>query len=121
MSDHPESFDRMLSAWNATDPGEIRALLDEALAPDVHFVDPANDVRGIDAFLAMVHEVQARIPGAVYARASRVDSHHRLHRYHWTIHRDGKLLLPGFDVTETDAEGRVARVLGFFGPLEPDA
>lgn len=114
---HPESLDRMLAAWNASEPAEIRGHLESALAPDVHFVDPSIDVRGIDGFEANVHEVHARLPGAVYSRTSVVDSHHSLYRYSWAIHRRGKLVLPGFDVAEIDDAGRVARVLGFFGPL----
>ena len=37
--------------------------------------------------------------------------------YAWEIRREGELVMPGFDVTELDDEGRVLRVLGFFGPL----
>ena len=117
MSDYPSSFDHMLAAWNEAEPAKVRGHLERALAPDVRFVDPSIDVTGIDGFEANVHEVHARLPGAVYSRTSGVDSHNGLHRYSWAIHRDGELVLPGFDVVETDAEGRVARVLGFFGPL----
>ncbi len=117
MSDYPPSFDHMLAAWNEAEEAKVRGHLERALAPDVRFVDPSIDVTGIEGFEANVHEVHARLPGAVYSRTSGVDSHHGLHRYSWAIHRDGELVLPGFDVVETDAEGRVARVLGFFGPL----
>ena len=116
---YPESLDHMLAAWNETDPAQVRSHLDRALTSDVHFVDPSHDIRGVDDFEAMVHHVHDQVPGAVYSRASDVDSHHGLHRYHWAIHQDGNLLMPGFDVTETDADGRVSRVLGFFGVLEP--
>ncbi len=117
MSDYPESFDHMLAAWNESEPANVRGHLERALAPSVHFVDPSIETRGIDAFEANVHEVQGRIPGAEYRRTSRVDGHNGLYRYHWEIRRDGKTLLPGFDVTEVDDQGRVVRVLGFFGPL----
>ena len=114
---HPESFDHMLAAWNERDPTKVRGHLDRALAPDVEFIDPSVENHGIDEFEANVHAVQASLPGADYARTSGVDSHHRLHRYSWQITRDGELVLPGFDVTEVDDDGRVTRVLGFFGPL----
>ena len=117
MSDHPATFDLMLGAWNESVPSKIRGLLEQALSPDVHFIDPSIDVIGIDGFEANVHEVHARLPGAVYSRTSSVDSHHSLYRYSWAIHQQGELVLPGFDVVETDTSGRVARVLGFFGPL----
>lgn len=119
MDDHPESFDHMLAAWNESDASRVRHHLELALAPDVRFVDPSIDVTGIDGFEENVHEVHGRIPGAVYSRTSGVDHHHELYRYSWAIHRDGELLLPGFDVATTDGAGRITCVMGFFGPL-PD-
>lgn len=122
MASHPESLDHMLAAWNERDPAKVRSHLEKALAPEIEFIDPSIVTRGIDEFEKNVHEVQARIPGAEYARASEVDSHHRIHRYHWKITRDGQLLMPGFDVSETDEDGKVLRVLGFFGAYpDPNA
>ena len=117
MPDYPEAFDRMLAAWNETDREKIRDYLDAALTPDVHFVDPTVDIKGIEAFETMIHGVQARIPNAVYSRISDVDNHHNLYRYHWAIHRNGEMLVQGFDVAATDDDGRISMVLGFFGNL----
>jgi len=118
MSDYPEAFDHMLAAWNETDPSAVRSHLEKALAPNVRFVDPSIDVTGIDGFEANVHDVHAKNPGNVYSRASDVDSQHGFHRYHWAIHnKDGELVLPGFDVVETDENQRVVCVIGFFGEL----
>ena len=114
---HPESFDHMLAAWNERDPAKVRSHLDRALAADVQFIDPSVETNGIDEFEANVHSVQARIPGADYSRTSGIDSHHRLYRYSWQISRNGEVVLPGFDVAEVDQDGKVTRVLGFFGPL----
>lgn len=119
MSSHPEALDHMLAAWNERHPALVRAHLDAALSPDVEFIDPSIETRGIDAFEANVHEVHRQIPGADYERVSGVDSHHGLHRYAWQISQHGEVIMPGFDVTEVDADGKVLRVLGFFGPL-PD-
>lgn len=121
MTTFPESFDLMLAAWNEQDPSKVREHLDQALAPDVHFVDPSADIVGIDEFEANVHRVHEQIPGAVYSRTSDVDGHHDHHRYHWAIHLDGELVLAGFDVAVTDADARVTKVIGFFGPLDPSA
>ncbi len=119
MSQAPASFDHMLAAWNERDPSRVRGHLEKALTKEVHFVDPSIDLVGIDAFEANVHRVHVQLPGAVYSRTSAVDGHHLHHRYHWAIHRAGELLLAGFDVTVTNAEGRVEKVIGFFGPLDP--
>ncbi len=117
---HPISLDHMLAAWNEPDPTEVRSHLEQALAPDVDFIDPSIVTHGIDEFEANVHAVQASIPGAVYARTSAVDSHHGLYRYTWQISRAGETVMTGFDVTEVDNNGKVTRVLGFFGPLPDD-
>ena len=117
---HPESFDHMLAAWNETNPAEVRKHLDKALAADVQFIDPSIETNGIDEFEANVHDVHARIPGAHYSRTSGIDGHHHLYRYSWQISRDDEVVLPGFDVVELDEDEKVARVLGFFGPLPGD-
>lgn len=109
----------MLEAWNETDPGRVRGHLEAALAADVVFVDPTIETRGIAEFERNVLDFRAKYPDAVLRRASGIDSHHGLHRYSWEIVVASKVILRGFDVAETDAEGLVKRVLGFFGPL-PD-
>jgi hypothetical protein len=117
MSGYPEVLDHMLAAWNEPDVSLVRGHLDKALASKVRFVDPSIDVTGIDGFEANVHEVRSQLPGAVYSRTSGVDSQHGFHRYHWAIHQNGELLVAGFDVVETDPDGRVACVIGFFGSV----
>jgi len=117
MADHLKSLDNMLAAWNEPDASKVRGHLEKALDPSIRFVDPSIDVTGIDGFEANVHEVKAGLPGAVYSRTSGVDSQHNFHRYHWAIHQNGELLIVGFDVTETDAEGKVLCVVGFFGEI----
>lgn len=114
---HPESFDHMLAAWNEADAAKVRGHLEKALSPDIEFIDPSIHTRGIDEFEANVHEVHGQLPGAVYERVSAVDGHHTVYRYHWQISVNGEVVLPGFDVTEIDDDGKVLRVLGFFGPL----
>ena len=120
MPDLPESLEHMLAAWNEPDSAKVRSHLEKALVPNVRFVDPTIDVTGIDGFEANVHEVHSKIPGAVYSHTSGVDSQHGFHRYHWAIHQNGELLVPGFDVTQTDENGLVVCVIGFFGPI-PEA
>ena len=107
---YPKSLDSMLAAWNEPDASKVRGHLERAL-------DPSIDVPGIDGFEANVHEVKSGLPAAVYSRTSGVDSQHNFHRYHWAIHQNGEQLIAGFDVTETNAEGKVVCVMGFFGDV----
>ncbi|MAZ86244.1 MAG: polyketide cyclase [Cellvibrionaceae bacterium] len=117
MSEYPQAFDHMLAAWNEPDKSRVRGHLEQALHPDVRFVDPSIDVSGIDGFEANVYDVQEKIPGAVYSRTSGVDSQHNFYRYHWAIHLNDELLVNGFDVVETAEDGRVLCVIGFFGDV----
>jgi len=118
MADYLDSLDKMLSVWNTSDGKEKHALVEAAMEQNVHFVDPNHNIIGHDAFLKMVDEVQARIPGAVYSRGSNIDFQHNHCRYYWAIHVNEKLLTTGFDVTEVNDGGKIVKVTGFFGELE---
>ena len=118
MPAYLDNLDRMLAAWNSTTEAEVRAHINAALEHNVHFVDPNHNIIGREAFVRMVLLVHSQIPGAAYARASNVDVQNNHCRYHWTIHRDGNLLMQGFDVTEVNDAGRIVKVIGFFGDLD---
>jgi hypothetical protein len=118
MTDYIENLATMLSIWNTTDAAEKRRLAEAALEHNVHFVDPNHNIMGRDAFLKMVDEVQSGIPGAVYSRASEIDAQNNHCRYHWAIHMNGELIMPGFDVTEVNDAGKIVKVIGFFQLLE---
>ena len=117
MTDMPESFQAMLDAWNETDPDKIRGHLDRALDPEVEFADPDNHIRGIDAFEEMVRTFRARYPDGTAEHTSGLNCHHNRYRYSWLVSVGGKPAVPGMDVTEVNAEGKVVRVDGFFGDL----
>lgn len=118
MSVQDQNLNKMLAVWNTTDPEEKAALVEAALEHNVHFVDPNHNIIGRQAFLDMVDKVQAEIPGAVYSRASALDEQNNFYRYHWAIHFNGELILPGFDVTEVNDAGKIVKVIGFFGLLD---
>jgi hypothetical protein len=117
MNTYPDSFDHMLAAWNERDMNRVRGHLEAALTPDVTFIDPTIETHGLAQFERNVRDFRAKYPLAILRRASAVDSHHNLHRYSWEILIDGKVVLLGFDVAQTATDGKVCRVLGFFGPL----
>ncbi|MCR9268920.1 MAG: hypothetical protein NXH72_02910 [Hyphomonadaceae bacterium] len=110
-----ENLASMMAIWNTEDAAEQRRLTEQALEHNVHFVDPNHNILGRDAFLKMVAQVQSEIPGAVYSRASEVDMQNNFCRYHWAIHLNDELIMPGFDVTEVNDAGKIVKVIGFFG------
>ena len=118
MSVQEENLTKMLDVWNTTDAAEKAALVEAALEHNVHFVDPNHNIMGREAFLKMVDQVQGEIPGAVYTRASDLDVQNNHYRYHWAIHLNGELIMPGFDVTEVNDAGKIVKIIGFFGALD---
>jgi hypothetical protein len=117
MSAHPTPIDNMLAVWNERDLSLIRGRLEAVLAPEIAFIDPTIVTNGLGEFEENVRDFRTKYPQAHIRRASGIDSHHNLHRYNWEITVEEKVFLAGFDVTETTADGKVCRVLGFFGPL----
>ncbi len=107
----------MQAARNERDPEKIRPHLDRALSPCVVFCDPQHQIEGIDAFEKMVRDFREAIPDARTAIVSGLDHHHDLYRYEWNVYDGDELMVPGMDVTRVDAQGRVERIDGFFGPI----
>jgi hypothetical protein len=49
-----------------------------------------------------------------------VDTHHGLARFAWrVVESDGTMLPEGIDFAEVSAEGKLTRIVGFFGSLAP--
>ena len=60
--------------------------MEAALEHNVHFIDPNHNIIGHAAFLTMVEQVQAQIPGARYSRTCSIDMQKNHCRYHWAVH-----------------------------------
>ena len=114
----PECFGHYLAAWNEQDPGRIRGHLLSSLADDALFVDPANQVTGIDAIESLIREAHAAMD-AEYVRVSGIDGHNRRYRYLWEVRRSGQPPIPGMDVSTINAAGKIERIDGFFGDFPP--
>ena len=63
-------------------------------------------------------QFEQRCPGARVVRTSGVDAHHHLARFAWhVVLADGTTLPDGLDLAELTPDGRIRRIIGFFGPL----
>lgn len=106
--------DRYLECWNATDPETRAGLIRAAWRSDATYVDPLADVAGTDALAATISAVQAQFPGFVFTPVGEVDAHHGVARFGWGLGPAGaEPVIVGFDVVTTDADGRIASVVGF--------
>jgi hypothetical protein len=110
------TYDR---AWGEPDEGERRRLLEVSWAEDGELVDPGEGrFRGRDAVVGRIAGFSERFPGARVEVTSGLDEHHGFLRYAWTIFAaDGRALLEGMDFAEVAEDGRLRRVVMFFGRL----
>ena len=103
-----------VATWNETDAARRQAGIARAWAAAGRYRDPlmASDGHaGIDAMLAAV---QARFPGFVIRRTSKVDSHNDCVRFAWSLGPEaGPAAVEGVDFCALAPDGRLASVVGF--------
>ena len=69
----------------------------------------------LDDYIGGAH---SRYPGMRIERASALDAHHDVARFGWRlVLGDGSTALEGIDFVQFAADGRIGRIVGFFGPL----
>jgi hypothetical protein len=108
------------ASWNEPDEAARRKLLEQAWADDGVYCDPTATVTGRDALVSHIAGFHQRIPGARIDLASGVDEHDGWLRFAWTmLGPDGATVMEGFDVGQLAADGRLRRIVGFFGPFPP--
>ncbi len=111
-------IDNYCAAWNEPDAARRAAILARVWAPGACYTDPRADLAGADELSAHISEVQKRRPGARVVRTSAIDLHHGLARFAWrVVQADGSMLPEGIDFAEISADGKLQRIVGFFGPL----
>jgi hypothetical protein len=112
------TIDTHLAAYGETDSGRRGAMIAAVWAPNGILADPPIDGAGHAGINEMLGAVQSQFPGHTFRRTSDIDAHHGLARYGWEmVAADGSVSLTGMDVAELDADGKLARVAGFFGDL----
>ncbi|MCB0998351.1 MAG: nuclear transport factor 2 family protein [Acidimicrobiales bacterium] len=110
--------DRHLEAYACPDAARRAELVAATWDPAGTLLDPPFDGTGHDAIAAMADVVLTHYPDHRFVRTSGVDAHHGIARYGWElVAPDGTVAVAGLDVAELAADGRLRRVVGFFGPL----
>lgn len=105
-------------AWNETDAAMRAALLELSFSADGTYEDPQSRYEGREALLEGIGAFQARNPGARIELASGVDAHHGRLRFRWKIiGADGHVVTEGMDYGELAEDGRLQKIVGFFGPF----
>ena len=111
---------RYCAVWGIADAAERDAAIQQVWAVDGTYSDPQPlHVSGRTGLSAAIAEFQRQNPGT-YFRCSAAQSHHGYVRFSWRMFSaDGVERLVGMDFGEVDAEGRLRRIVGFFGPPLP--
>ncbi|HEY7606131.1 MAG TPA: nuclear transport factor 2 family protein, partial [Actinomycetes bacterium] len=105
-----------VAAWNEPDAATRLKILERCWADDGAYVDPNVELRGRSALSEHISTVQAGRPGARIEMMSRVERHHHVVRFLWRLVRaDGRAGETSIDVGEVDADGRLTKIIGFFG------
>jgi hypothetical protein len=109
-----------IAAWNEPDAGKRKVLIDKCWADDGLYCDPQADIRGRDALDATIAGFHAQAPGARIDITSTVDQHHNQLRFLWAFRTaDGNTPIEGIDVGELAPDGRLSRIVGFWGQSQP--
>src|SRR5262249_52786895 len=111
---------RYLAAWHEPDPEVRRTHITVAWDRDGLFVDPTARVVGLEDLLAHITSFREGFPGMTFELASGIELRYDVSRYRWEM-RDatGQVKLRAFDVGQLASDGRIARLIGFFGPFPP--
>jgi len=120
MSDLNNVVDDHLAGYGEPEPVRRAALIAGSWSEQATLVDPPFDGVGRDGIAAMTDVVLQHYPGHTFRRTTAVDTHHTFGRYGWElVGPDGAVAVSGTDFLELDDEGKLVRIIGFFGDLAP--
>ena len=104
-------------AWSTADDDARAALLARVWADAGVYSDPSAQVRGRAALHAHIGGMHAKMPGTRIVLSTQVSQHHGYLYFGWQmITADGDVRIDGVDFAQVDENGRIAQIVGFFGP-----
>ena len=105
------------AAWNERDEAARSALLDKSWGDNGVYEDPTGVVPAGRAALHAHIGFRQAYPGAKIEATSKADQHHSKIHFTWRmVQPDGTVAIDGRDFGELDPTGRIAHIVGFFGP-----
>ena len=111
-------IDAYVASWNETDPAKRKSALAASCAKDARYRDPVMVSEGQAGLDAMLAGVQAKFPGFVLKRISKVDSHNGAVRFAWSLGPvSGPSVVEGVDFATLSADGKLADIVGFIDKM----
>jgi hypothetical protein len=112
------TIDAYVATWNETDPERRRAGIARAWVERGSYRDPVMASDGHAGLDAMLAGVQAKFPGFVLKRISKIDHHNDAVRFSWSLGpADGPSVVEGVDFCALAQDGRLASVAGFIDKM----
>ena len=105
-----------MAAWNEPEAAARQALLEQCWSDGGVYLDPNTSLSGRDELDRCIAAVQAARPGARLEFMSGIDVHHHVVRFLWRlVGADGSCGDISIDFGEVGPDGRLVRIIGFFG------
>jgi hypothetical protein len=106
-----------MAAWNEREATARHTLLQQCWSDGGVYLDPNVSLTGREALDGHIATVQASRPGARLEFMSGIDVHHDVVRFLWRLMRaDGTCGNTSIDFGEVGPDGRLVKIVGFFGP-----
>ena len=116
------TIDSHLEAYAMADADRRNSLVAANWSVDGELFDPPLEGRGHAEISALADVVVTHYAGHSFRRTTAVDAHHGFARYGWDlVAPDGTVAVSGIDIVQFDEAGKLLRIVGFFGPMEPVA
>ena len=108
------------AVWSEADPMRREALMTKSLSSDAEVMGPGFRFKGYQEISREVDRFLRHDPGARPVVASGIATHHNWARFAIAmLDADGKQVAQGEDIVELGADGRIVKVLTFWGALPP--
>lgn len=118
MSNVEAVIENYVASWNETDPGKRGSTLAAACATNASYRDPVMTSDGHAGLDAMLAGVQAKFPGFVLKRISKIDHHNGSARFAWSLGpAAGPSVVEGVDFCTLGSDGRLASIVGFIDKM----
>ena len=108
--------DQHLAAYCDPDAARRERAIREIWNREGRLVDPPLEARGHQGIADQAGTLLSHYPQHRFVRTTTVDAHHGYLRYGWKlVDAKGTEVLAGVDFVELDLDGKLSRVIGFFG------
>ena len=107
-----------VAVWSEPDPGRREELLGRCWSEESEVIGPGYYFKGRRAVLAEIERFQRQEPGFRVALTSGFDTHTNWARFTFALlGPNGASVNDGWDFVEFGPEGRIRRVVSFWGQL----